>query len=352
MSGDQPPTGLRLSDLSATDLQRERQALIELTREAAAAGLAPGFPLEGPQGGPDTWLGWYWDAVIQQEQRHDVRVFVAHLGDVLVGTVQVLSLRSPGWGGWEPWKRLELRDPIVHPTAPPGIEEAILGFVLSRSLFDLAVLEALPGGRVHEAAERLGFRPSAVIPDLIISPDGSPRDGVILTRSHPKPAVISSGLLAQVEAVTPSIDRQLLYRPCQVVLNDGRTVDRVYVQEAWTWKSVWGAWPSHERDESIAIDAVVSVAESPSRIAPRLADRLLDAGESGMGYTKFTLVLRDGRKVNAVSGNAVDFPGLPEGVTASNVVDVIPHQHVGDSEATMAAPPYRWCLYTLPTKRP
>lgn len=351
MSGDEPPSGLRFSELAATDLQRDRQALIDLTREAAGAGLAPGFPRDGPLGGPDTWLGWYWDAIIQQEQRREVRVFVAHLGEVLVGTVQVLSLRSPGWGGWEPWKRLELRHPIVHPTAPLGIEEAILGFALSRSLFDLAVLEALPGGRVHEAAERLGFRPSSVIPDLIVGPDGSPRDAVILTRSHSKPAVISSGLLAQVEAVTPSIDRQLSYRPCQVVLSDGRTVDRVYVQEAWTWKSVWGAWPYDERDESIDIDAVVSVTESPSRIAPRLADRLLDAGESGMGYTKFTLVLRDGRKVNTATGNAVDFPGLPGGVAASDVVDVIPHQHVGDSETTMTVPPYRWCLYTLPTER-
>ena len=70
-----------------------------------------------------------------------------------------------------------------------------------------------------------------------------------------------------------------------------------------------------------------------------------------MGYTKFTLVLRDGRKVNTVTGNAVDFPGLPAGVAASDVVDVIPHQHVGDSETTMADPPYRWCLYTLPAER-
>jgi hypothetical protein len=70
-----------------------------------------------------------------------------------------------------------------------------------------------------------------------------------------------------------------------------------------------------------------------------------------MGYTKFTLVLRDGGKVNTVTGNAVDFPGLPAGVAAGDVVDVIPHQHVGDSETTMAVPPYRWCLYTLPTER-
>jgi hypothetical protein len=351
MSGDEPSPGLRFAELRGSDLQGERQALIDLTREAAAAGLAPGFPKDGPKGGPDTWLGWYWDEVIQREQRHEVSVFAAYDAQVLVGAVQSMPLRSPGWGGWEPWKRLELRDPIVHPTAPPGTEQAILEFALSRALFDLAVVEATPGGRIHEAAERLGFRPSSVIPDLIVGPDGSPRDAILLVRSHPKPAVISRELLAQVEAVTPSVDGQILYRPCQVVLNDGRTVDRVYVQEAWTWKGSWGAWPRADRDESIEIDAVASVSESPSRIAPRLADRLLEAGESGMGYTKFTLVLRDGRKINTGTGNAVDFPGLPAGVAASDVVDVIPHQHVGDSDTTMADPPYRWCLYTLPTER-
>jgi hypothetical protein len=347
MSDEQTPPGLTLSELRETDLQRERQALIELTREAARAGLASGFPKDGP----DAWLEWYWDAVVERAQKLDVRVFGASLDDVLVGTVQVSPLRSPGWGGWEPWKRLEIRDPIVHPTAPPGIEEALIGFALSRSLFDLAVLEAVPGGRVHDAAERLGFRPSASIPDLISGPDGSPRDAVLLTRSHPKPSIISPALLAQVEAVTPSTDGRLSYRPCQVVLNDGRTVDRVYLQEAWTWKGSWGAWPRDDRDESIDIGAVVSISESPSRIAPRLADRLLEAGESGMGYTKFTLVLRDGRRVNTMTGNAVDFPGLPAGVAANDVVDVIPHEHVGDSETTMSDPAYRWCLYTLPADR-
>jgi hypothetical protein len=351
MSDDPMLDGLVFSELDTNGLQRERQALIDLTRAAATAGLAPGFPRDGPQGGPDTWLGWYWDEVIQREQRREVRVFVAHLDQLLVATVQSVPIRSPGWGGWEPWKRLELRDPIVLPDAPPGIEEAIMGHALSRALFDLAVVEATPGGRIHEAAERLGFRPSSVIPDLVIGPDGSPHDAILLTRSHDVPAVISPALLAQVEAVTPSTDGRLLYRPCQVVLDDGRTVDRVYVQEAWTWKAVWGAWPNEDRDESIPIDSIASVSESRSRIAPRLADRLLEAGETGMGYTKFTLILRDGRKINTMTGGAVDFPGLPAGVVASDVEDVIIHEHVGDPTTAVTLPQTRWCLYTLPKDR-
>ena len=47
MSDELAPPGLTFSELRETDLQRERQALIDLTREAAAARLAPGFPKVG-----------------------------------------------------------------------------------------------------------------------------------------------------------------------------------------------------------------------------------------------------------------------------------------------------------------
>jgi hypothetical protein len=137
-----------------------------------------------------------------------------------------------------------------------------------------------------------------------------------------------------------------------VTLGDGRVVDRVYVQEAWTWKGTWGMWPEDYRVKvSISIDDVVRIEESPSRIAPDLANRLLEAGESAMGGTIFTLVLRDGHRINASTGNAVDFPGLPDGVAAGDVVDVIPHEHAGTTDVAMADPPYWWCLYTLPLER-
>ena len=103
-------------------------------------------------------------------------------------------------------------------------------------------------------------------------------------------------------------------------------------------------------EASISIDDVVRIEESPSRIAPDLANRLLEAGESAMGGTRFTLVLGDGQRINASTGNAVDFPGLPDGVAAGDVVDVIPHEHVGALDVAMADPPYWWCLYTLPVE--
>jgi hypothetical protein len=281
-----------------------------------------------------------------------LRVFAARVVDELVGAVEMLPLRAAGWGGWEPWKRHEIRNLIVRPGAPPGTEAALLEYALSRSLFDFVVLEALPGGRVQQAAEGLGFRVAARVADLLVGPDGAPVEAAILTRSHATPSVIRPDLLAQVEAVTPSTDGRLLYRPCRVTLKDGRVVDRVYVQEAWTWKGTWGMWPEdYSVKVSISIDDVVRIEESPSRIAPDLANRILAAGETSMGGTRFTLVLRDGRRVNVSTGNAVDFPGLPDGVAAGDVVDVIPHEHAGTTDAATDDPAYWWCLYSLPDER-
>jgi len=337
---------LDVSELTAADLQRERGALIELSHEAAAGGT-PGFA----RGGPDVWLGWHWDEVIGQAQQSGVRVFVALAADELVGAVEMRRLQAAGWGGWEPWKRHEIRNLIVRPGSPPGIEAALLAFALSRSLVDFVVLEAPPGGPLQLAAEGLGFRVAAVIADLLVGPDGAPVEAAILTRSHAAPPVIRPDLLGQVEAVPPSVDGPVLYRPCRVTLRDGRVIDRVYVQEAWTWKGTWGVWPEDDRGKvSVSIEDVVRIQESPSRIAPGLANRLLEAGESGMGYSRFTLVLRDGRRINAMTGGAVDFPGSPDGVAAGDVVDVVPHEHAGTSDVTMADPPYWWCLYALPAE--
>jgi hypothetical protein len=63
---------------------------------------------------------------------------------------------------------------------------------------------------------------------------------------------------------------------------------------------------------------------------------MYEAGESAMGGCWFRLVLRDGRTVDCETGNAVDFPTWPEGVSPSDVVALIPH--VGQSTALKGRP--------------
>jgi hypothetical protein len=345
MAADPPLASSRVDELAAVALRERRDELIELSRAAAEADRAPGFPREPP----DAWLGWHWDDVAQRQERFDARVIVAFAAELMVGAGELCQVRAPGWGGWEPWKRFEIRSVIVHPEAPPDTEYELIAFMLQRSLVDFVSIEAPPGGPLQRAAERLGFEPAATIPDRSIGGDGSPQDAVLLVRSHAKPPMIRPELLDQVLAVPPSGAGDLLYRPCQVTLIDGRVLDRVYVQEAYTWKQRWGVWPEDDSGkDTISIEDVASISNSPSRLPAALATRLLEAGETGMGYTKFTLVLRGGRRINAFTGDAVDFAALPDGVSVAEIVEVVPHVHDGEPAARSLEPPYWWCLYTLP----
>ena len=87
--------------------------------------------------------------------------------------------------------------------------------------------------------------------------------------------------------------------------------------------------------------------KSPHRLPPAIADRLYVEGESGMGYTIFTLIMRDGSRLPRVTGNWVDFPALPNGVTTADVVDVLPHagrEHYRDRPVE-PAPDYCWLFF-------
>src|SRR6266542_3300388 len=140
-------------------------------------------------------------------------------------------------------------------------------------------------------------------------------------------SVIRPELLSQLMNVEPSIDGDLEYRPCLVHLHDGRALDRVYVVQAEPYIRLWGIWPEFDRGKrSLSIDEVVQINESPSRLPARLATKMYEAGESGMGYCRFILILRDGRRLPYVTGDAVDFVDLPPGVTPDHVLDLLPHE--------------------------
>jgi hypothetical protein len=85
------------------------------------------------------------------------------------------------------------------------------------------------------------------------------------------------------------------------------------------------------------------------RLPADLANKLYARGESGMGYMVFTIVLRDGRRLPRVTGNLVDFPALPDGVTTSDIADVVPEGSDAFKDrhprADEGAAPSVWCLY-------
>lgn len=158
--------------------------------------------------------------------------------------------------------------------------------------------------------------------------------------------VIGPRLLTQLRDVLPSIDGEVEYRPCRVQLAEsGEWRDRVYLVEAHSYVRLWGLDHGGGR-EYVPIRSVLRIENSPTRLSPALANKLYAAGESGMGYCVFTLVARNGQRIPCLTGGAVDWVQLPDGLVPGDVVDVIPHE--GRDEPTHAGTaPYAWSLYRL-----
>jgi hypothetical protein len=97
----------------------------------------------------------------------------------------------------------------------------------------------------------------------------------------------------------------------------------------------------HKR--SIEVADIIDLEESPVRMPVLLADKLYAAGESGMGYTIFTLEFRDGSTLPVVAGNAIDFPPMPPGLRIEDIAEV--HPHKGRDRGPRRAPEYHWAVF-------
>lgn len=159
---------------------------------------------------------------------------------------------------------------------------------------------------------------------------------------------IADNLFRQLTAVEPSRDGSLEYRPCRVRLTDSQVIDRVYVVHAEQYIDLWGIWPEFDQDnQSVSIEDVEIIEESPVRIPARLASKMYAAGESTMGGCFFTLVLSDGRRLRCETRNAVDFVALPPNIQPDMIVDLLPHKGRYASRHISGADFY-WCLYRPP----
>jgi len=158
------------------------------------------------------------------------------------------------------------------------------------------------------------------------------------------PGPISHQLLIQLRRIEPSYDGARNIYPCQVKLRSGETIDYVYLYEANHYIETWGVWPDEDPGKkNLPIEDVLLIEESPSRISTKVANKIYAGGESGMGYVAFTLILKDGGRIPYVTGNLVDFPHLPEGVSPEMVVDVIPQER---SKEWLENRHYYFCIYS------
>jgi hypothetical protein len=166
------------------------------------------------------------------------------------------------------------------------------------------------------------------------------KPGLWLVRPHiPK---LPEKLRDDLSAITPSVNEDLTYWPCAARMRDGSVLVCVYLVPEGRH---WGHYPQQDGGKSyISVEDVDSLAESPRRLPARFANKLYKSGESGMGYTIFTVVFMDGFRQAYGCGNAVDFIRYPEGKTPDDVVDVLPHE--GRNAELVSCPEFYWCLFS------
>lgn len=154
------------------------------------------------------------------------------------------------------------------------------------------------------------------------------------------------------EAVSPSHDRHIEYRPCSLRLVDGTTESCVYVMHAQEYILHWGVWPGRQPwQRLIPLSQVADLEESPYRLPIHIADQIYAFGETGMGYVAFTLVFVDGATAQYAAGNAVDFVVLPEGKRMADIAAVERHSG-GPVAPTHRAGGYAWCLFGRADRMP
>jgi hypothetical protein len=166
-------------------------------------------------------------------------------------------------------------------------------------------------------------------------------------RSFDKPhfATLPDKLREDLRTITPSLDGDLTYWPCAARMKDGTVLACVYVVPEGPYIKHWGVYPQQDRGKSyILLSDVDALAESPRRLPAQFANKLHKNGESGMGYTIFTVIFTDGSRQAYSTGNAVDFIRYPEEKGQGDVIDVVPHE--GRRAELVGSPEYYWCLFS------
>ena len=150
----------------------------------------------------------------------------------------------------------------------------------------------------------------------------------------------------QLAAMEPSRVGAVKRFPCDVVLKTGEQIDCVYLISLKDYVKMWRFYPDRGRDKGfIGLDEIASIDESRFRLPAKFADMLNASGESGMGYSIFTVVFKSGFRQAYLAGDAaVDFVRYPDGLNRQDVVDVWPNS--GRGTAYIECSKYGWCVFS------
>ena len=115
----------------------------------------------------------------------------------------------------------------------------------------------------------------------------------------------------QVSRIPTTTYGGLTHCPCSATLLDGQHVDCVCLADAAPYIKCWGIWPDQDKGKlEIRLQDVARIDPCHFALPANHAQRLNDAGESGMGYMLFEIEYRDGSRTAHLSGCVVDFVRL------------------------------------------
>jgi hypothetical protein len=161
----------------------------------------------------------------------------------------------------------------------------------------------------------------------------------------PRYSLLPSHIREVLQEIEPTRDGDLIYFPCSTTLTSGDVLDTVYFMPE---RPVMKMWESYLQTDGakrlIRMENVTEIRDSPTRLPARFANELYKHGESGMGYTIFTVVFYDGARQACVTASGVDFIQYPPGKSPLDVTAVIPHEGRRD-DSLVKAPPSYWCIY-------
>ena len=150
-----------------------------------------------------------------------------------------------------------------------------------------------------------------------------------------------------LQGIEPTHDGDLTYFPCSTTLTSGDVLDTVYFMPERPVMKMWEVYLQTDGAKRlIRMESVTKVRDSPTRLPARFANELYQRGESGMGYTIFTVVFSDGERQACVTSSGVDFIQYPPGKGPRDVTAVLPHEGRRD-DSLVEAPASYWCIYAV-----
>jgi hypothetical protein len=131
------------------------------------------------------------------------------------------------------------------------------------------------------------------------------------------------------------------YYPCSIELDDGTLFDCVYLflNEI---NSFW--WINKSEENKLDIDHIKNIMNSNYRLPAKYSKKFI--GETGMGYTSFVIIFKDGTKQDYICQETCEFPDLPTNYSISDISNVIIHNNNKNSKTFLKSKAYYWCLFT------